>query len=71
MTKEELFEEAKIRYPVGTQFIIAHLPNVISTVKSHIKHENNFNNEHENNVNNEHKIMLIMNIKAVLIMNII
>lgn len=42
MTKEELLQEAKLRYPVGTKFKVVHQPDKIRTVKSHNYFDNTF-----------------------------
>ena len=39
MTNEQLLDIAKNKYPVGTKFRIAHIPDAIRTVKSHEKHK--------------------------------
>ena len=39
MTNEQLLDIAKNKYPVGTKFRIAHIPDEIRTVKSHDKHK--------------------------------
>lgn len=42
MTNEELLAEAKRRYPVGTQFKVAHQPYRSEIVLSHDNHNNLF-----------------------------
>ena len=40
--KEELLEEAKLRYPINTKFKVVHHPEVERTVYSHNSVKNNF-----------------------------
>ncbi len=51
--KELLFEEAKLKYPIGTKFKVVHKPNTICTVKSHEKHDRLFINGSVNLLVNE------------------
>lgn len=39
MELNDLLEEAKKRYPIGTKFKVVHSPNIIATVKNHNQYE--------------------------------